>query len=240
MKGKSKGRVFAESVFWFGLPGLTILGCVYWLVPRLVTAGVPLLHAWTLSVVGPTFLNAVLVAVYFVSTESPDWRTFVQRFRLEPPSWRTVALVPLVACGILVLNESLAWTVPVLREVSWIPEPPLQPSLFEDPYEALEAGGQIEFMGIELGRKDWWVIPYWLVFWPLLSAGSEEFVWRGYLLPMQEKAFGRWAWLLNGTLWNVPCSSGIARPGLDCPGRGLIRSVAFVHFQPVTDIDLAF
>jgi membrane protease YdiL (CAAX protease family) len=59
-------------------------------------------------------------------------------------------------------------------------------------------------MGIELDQTAWWVVPYWLIFWPLLSALGEEFVWRGYLLPMQEEAFGRWAWLLNGTLWNVP------------------------------------
>lgn len=28
---------------------------------------------------------------------------------------------------------------------------------------------------------------------------GEELVWRGVVLPRQETAFGRWAWLVNGT-----------------------------------------
>jgi len=30
---------------------------------------------------------------------------------------------------------------------------------------------------------------------------GEEFWWRGIILPRQERYFGRWAWLVNGTLW---------------------------------------
>ena len=58
--------------------------------------------------------------------------------------------------------------------------------------------------GIELAPKTWWVALYWLFFWVVLTVLSEEFVWRGYLLPLQEQAFGKWAWLLNGALWNIP------------------------------------
>jgi membrane protease YdiL (CAAX protease family) len=204
MQPNAKARTLAESLLWFGLPGLTILACVHWLVPRLVSSSLPLLHAWTLSIIGPTVFNAAAVITYYVVTHWPDRTTFLQRFRLLAPSWRTVALVPVIALLILALNESLAWTVPLLREVGWSLEPPIQPSIFKDSYAALEAGGNVDFMGIELGPTTWWVIPYWLFFWPLLGGLGEELVWRGYLLPKQEAAFGRWAWLLNGMLWNVP------------------------------------
>jgi membrane protease YdiL (CAAX protease family) len=30
---------------------------------------------------------------------------------------------------------------------------------------------------------------------------AEEFMWRGYLLPRQEKIYGNKAWLVNGLLW---------------------------------------
>lgn len=30
---------------------------------------------------------------------------------------------------------------------------------------------------------------------------AEEFMWRGYILPRQEKTYGKWAWLVNGLLW---------------------------------------
>lgn len=197
-------RVLLESLFWFGLPGVLILVCVYWLVPALNGAGIPLLHAWTLSVVGPTVLNAALVAFYYARTEPPDRSGFIRRLRLQAPAWRTVVLVPLLATVILVLNESLSWTIPFIRSLPWVVTPPVQPALFADPYAALDAAGPAAFMGVALDDSAWWVVPYWIVLWVLLAVIAEEFVWRGYLLPKQEAVWGRRAWLVNGLLWNVP------------------------------------
>ena len=45
--------------------------------------------------------------------------------------------------------------------------------------------------------------PFWLI-WVVGGVLGEELVWRGYLLPGQEARYGRWAWLVNGMLWNVP------------------------------------
>lgn len=48
----------------------------------------------------------------------------------------------------------------------------------------------------------------WLVF--IMAAVSfffnivgEEFWWRGYILPRQELAFGKWTWLIHGVMWSV-------------------------------------
>ena len=30
---------------------------------------------------------------------------------------------------------------------------------------------------------------------------SEELMWRGYLLPLQEAQFGLYAWVINGMMW---------------------------------------
>jgi len=47
----------------------------------------------------------------------------------------------------------------------------------------------------------------------LLNILGEEFLYRGWMLPRQEAAFGRYAWLVNGTMftfqhfmqpWNFP------------------------------------
>ena len=35
----------------------------------------------------------------------------------------------------------------------------------------------------------------------LLAMFSEEMMWRGSILPLQETMFGSWAWLINGLLW---------------------------------------
>src|SRR5206468_7202939 len=50
------------------------------------------------------------------------------------------------------------------------------------------------------GPGRYWILSAWLPFFVLNIAG-EEFVWRGVVLPRQEVAFGRRAWLVNGLLW---------------------------------------
>jgi membrane protease YdiL (CAAX protease family) len=45
-----------------------------------------------------------------------------------------------------------------------------------------------------------WILAAWLPFFALNILG-EEFLWRGVVLPRQQAAFGRAAWLVNGVLW---------------------------------------
>jgi membrane protease YdiL (CAAX protease family) len=51
-----------------------------------------------------------------------------------------------------------------------------------------------------LGPGRYWILAFWLPFF-LVNILGEEFLWRGVLLPRQELAFGRWAWLANGIGW---------------------------------------
>jgi hypothetical protein len=57
------------------------------------------------------------------------------------------------------------------------------------------------FMAFEpLGPGRYWIFGAWLPFFALNILG-EEFVWRAYMLPRQEVAFGGKAWLVNAALW---------------------------------------
>lgn len=59
------------------------------------------------------------------------------------------------------------------------------------------------FMTLEpLAPGRYWLLLAWLPYW-LLNIGGEEFFWRGVLLPRQEAAFGKKAWMLHGTGWAV-------------------------------------
>lgn len=51
-----------------------------------------------------------------------------------------------------------------------------------------------------LGRWDLFVV-YFVVL--IFNHVGEELWWRGYVLPRQEAAFGRWAWLIHGLMWNL-------------------------------------
>ena len=42
----------------------------------------------------------------------------------------------------------------------------------------------------------------WLPFF-FLNIVGEEILWRGYILPRQELAFGKFAWLINAILWTI-------------------------------------
>ncbi len=195
---------FWQSLLVFGAPGLLIWAGVHWLVPAWVGAGVPLVFAWSFCVLVPTIGNAVVVLTIYAVREHPDWRTFQLRFRLQRPTVRQLALIPALAAVILLLNESLAWTIPWLQELPGFGLPPIVPEIFADPYEAVKlSGGSSTFLGVPLNREAAWLAPFWLI-WVIGGVMGEELVWRGYLLPGQEARHGHWAWLVNGTLWNVP------------------------------------
>lgn len=54
------------------------------------------------------------------------------------------------------------------------------------------------FMSFEpLTQGRFWLLFVWLPYW-LLNILGEEFLWRGVLLPRQEVAFGKHAWLIHG------------------------------------------
>jgi membrane protease YdiL (CAAX protease family) len=56
-----------------------------------------------------------------------------------------------------------------------------------------------EFMGQQLAGN-WWILITLLVSLSIATFG-EEFWWRGYILPRQELAFGKYTWLIHGFMW---------------------------------------
>ena len=57
------------------------------------------------------------------------------------------------------------------------------------------------FMSFEpLTKGRYWLLIIWLPYW-ILNILGEEFLWRGIMLPRQEIAFGKYAWLIHGFGW---------------------------------------
>lgn len=60
---------------------------------------------------------------------------------------------------------------------------------------------QPPFMAFEpLNEGRYWLILVWFPYW-FLNIMGEEFFWRGVMLPRQELAFGKYAWLIHGLGW---------------------------------------
>jgi membrane protease YdiL (CAAX protease family) len=191
-----------QSFLIFGVPGALIFFGVHYLVPLMTQAGVPLIFAWSACVLVPIMGNAVVIIAIYVKREKPDWATFVRRFRLQKLERKYWMLVPALFVLIVLLNESLAWTIPQLSELPGFAPAASAPEIFRDPYESLSSGTPT-FMDVPLRAANWWLFPFWLI-WVVAGVLGEELVWRGYVLPRQEATYGKWAWLVNGMLWNLP------------------------------------
>ena len=74
------------------------------------------------------------------------------------------------------------------------------PKEFSEFMGALYSGGK-EFMGIPL-HGQWWVFFYVLFGLLVFNIFGEELWWRGYILPRQELAQGKWTWVIHGLLWD--------------------------------------
>ena len=51
-----------------------------------------------------------------------------------------------------------------------------------------------------LTPQRYWILVLWLPYW-ILNIMGEEILWRGIILPRQEIAFGKKAWVINGLGW---------------------------------------
>lgn len=59
------------------------------------------------------------------------------------------------------------------------------------------------FMSFEpLSQGRCWILLAWLPYW-LLNIMGEEILWRGVMLPGQERVFGKFTWLIHGTGWGI-------------------------------------
>jgi membrane protease YdiL (CAAX protease family) len=185
---------------------VTIALGVFLGVPPLVAAGVPLLFAFTGALFGPILAAAVVAVVRTRRADGVEsWGAVAARLRLPlpgHPDWptrRAWAVFVAAAVGVLLVEGLLEPVAGVLVSTLSLPIPVVLPALF-DPRVAL-AVPPTEFMGVSLVGA-WWVAAVWSVAF-VVNIGGEELLWRGYVLPRQEAALGRWAWLANGLLWVV-------------------------------------
>ncbi len=189
-----------RSAVLFGAPGAVLVVTIYALNPLLVDAGVPLVLSFTLSLYGVLFglLGATYVC-YRRSGRPMERRAVVERLRLRPlrrSEWAWVAGAVVVAfVGDAALEPAMRW----MAESLPLPVPESLPSLF-DPFEEI-ALPPTDYLGVTL-EGNWWVLAVYAVslFGNIIG---EELWWRGWVLPMQERALGEHAWIVNGLMWIV-------------------------------------
>lgn len=161
------------------LAALVVHGLLPSLAPR--TSIEPVL-LW-FAVAGVVLFPALLLAGWLLLRLEGHWRAselWHDRLRFKPMNrgdwlWSGGAFVAIIA-----LSSAIMGLLLMLR-----PETRLAPWFLE--MEPL-AGGRL------------WILAAWLPFFAL-TIFTEEVVWRGVVLPRQEAALGRSAWIANGAGW---------------------------------------
>jgi membrane protease YdiL (CAAX protease family) len=188
----------AQAALYFGLPALLMLFTFYVGEPYLTAQGLPAFYSSSLALYGPLalLLIAALVA-YRLEGRPLSWDALAKRFRfrrLDRAGW--LWALALTAWASLVLLNPLSQ---ILVEKGIIPLPAHMPALL-DPRMAQDPASAGQSLS---GRMPGWIFALLNLAFLLVNVLGEELWWRGYILPRQEAAHGRWAWVVHGVLWTL-------------------------------------
>ena len=115
---------------------------------------------------------------------------FKARFRaIRGNMWLWTPLIVLIDIGLYLAVYQLAF--PVVKAVhDAFPPPAIVNEIM---------GDSTTFAGLPTAGN-WLLLPLFL-FYYFFNVVGEEFLWRGYLFPRQEKQHGKYTWLIHGLLW---------------------------------------
>jgi membrane protease YdiL (CAAX protease family) len=189
-----------QALLYFGLPALLFRMSIYTGTLALIRWGLPPFQA---SVVSFTIPAAMLFALAFGCYKRDgypfSWSALKTRFRLLPMTgtdwvWAIGGfLVTFVSIG------ALSFTALLLIEAF----PQIAPPDFFPPWLKPDTTFDLALFTTFIGapvRGNWGVAALFAVMLSFNIIG-EELWWRGYILPRQEQAHGRWTWTIHGLLW---------------------------------------
>lgn len=189
-----------KALFFFGPLALLFRFALYTGIPRLTAEG---LTPFAANIVGYTAPLAILFVLAFAFYQRDGYAltpaALAARFRLQRLTRRQwlgslgVMAATFVAMLLLApLTQWLVGAVPALATPHFL-WPWLRPG-FE-----LTGASFAAFVGAPIAGN--WSVVLLLTLMLFCNVFGEELWWRGYLLPRQEQAHGRWAWLVHGLLW---------------------------------------
>lgn len=198
---KVKKMGLVGSLLYFGVPTLMFYFSTNFLMQELNRRGIHQFINMSLShlLILLIMLIASLVA-YKKEGNSFTKENFCKRFRLKRMNrvdWiYTLILIAIMATTFIALGFTSKWLI----EFDLFSPPEF---LFPSQDPRLEGTSDklimTSYLGITL-KGQWWVAIVMSVY-ILINILGEEFWWRGYIWPRQEKVFKKWTWLIHGMLW---------------------------------------
>ncbi|WP_170885535.1 CPBP family intramembrane glutamic endopeptidase [Bacillus alkalicellulosilyticus] len=189
---------FTFQFLLFLIPGfLCYMGFYYW-TPLFIRRGFSLvLSFWFFLWVPVLLLLPLSLVLFYIEVGAFTFPEIVERFRLLPINgsdwiWIGAAIFITIVCDQLLepIGKYFA------KRKGFLP-PSYLPAPFH-PLRKIKLPPR-EFFGVQLQGN--WSFLFIFITLHIIAMFSEEMMWRGYLLPVQELMFGEVAWVVNGLLW---------------------------------------
>lgn len=187
-----------ESFLWFGSWAVVLIISTYGLMPRLSDAGLSEFKCFSLAMTLPMMFMLITALVVYGLESKQGLKGIRERYRMARFSVRDVAwgigasVVGMAGMGLCAMLGTM------LIDNGIIPVPGNLP-LMLDPHAVLNRAAMDQMVGGKI-LGNWQVLLYYFIMLFFNIAG-EELLWRGYILPRQELAFGRHAWWIQGIMW---------------------------------------
>jgi membrane protease YdiL (CAAX protease family) len=196
---KLKPLGWGPSIILFLITASLLRATLYYFAPAYtLTTGKPYLIGYLISWVSSMFMVFVASLIaYKIDGHPVTKKAFIYRYRLdrmEKVDWIwTLAMIVLS----VVFLAALSFTTKLLKSIPLFSPHPLFPPDMVDMANNLTQGILFD-MPLQ---GQWWLIAVYFIGWFLNIAG-EELWYRGWMLPRQEVAFGKYAWIINGLMFN--------------------------------------
>jgi membrane protease YdiL (CAAX protease family) len=188
-----------STILFYLVPAIILYVTHYILVPSyLQRTGHPYLVGYLIGW-GSTMFMFFIAAFAAYGIEGNPWtiQSFAERYRLNKINGKdiiwTLAVLVFMGTTYFGLGFTTKW---LARITIFAPHPSFAPEFGPEGVNAHVPGA---FMGMVLKGK-WWVSYLFFIFWFFNIAG-EELWFRGYILPRQERAIGKNAWIANSLIF---------------------------------------
>lgn len=189
-----------SSVAFFSIPAVITGLLTYVLAPVLDSIGMSHSFIYIIILNVPMILLLV-IAFIAVTIEGGkiSLKDIKDRFRLKRMDKRGWLYTAGLFMFIILFHYLLSFTPRLLSSIPFFRPPQYVPPIANP--NIVNTVFQESYLDIPL-KGNWWVLAIF-AFSLVFNILGEEFLWRGYILPRQERYFMKKAWLVNGLLWNL-------------------------------------
>lgn len=187
---KLKPMGIGTSVVFFGIPSVVFYVITRILIPHFrVHSSIHPVLVWFIFGGFFLFVPLFVLSIILFKHDKYDFNktTFFERFRLTRLNrldwfWALLSLCAILASMAVIM---LLWRL-LSSRYGITPLDTSAPFMEFDPLRGVEV----------------LLFVFWIPFF-FFNIVGEELMWRGYILPRQERAFGKYAWVINALLWTV-------------------------------------